>query len=174
MPLVVGPGAGRPPRGRGSGVRASREEARERDCLVRHAPGCQPRKRPAPGAGLAEGCRQDRRNDRQGVRRLWSADRPCSTRWPTRWPWATTPPASCWPRRPTPTAPAPTEVPDVLKDTKRQPFYRANLALAYAKAPVQPPCLRRGAGRPQDHQGGAGGRPGGLPVPPGRRRACRS
>ena len=31
-------------------------------------------------------------------------------------------------------APAPVKVPDVLKDAKRQPFYRANLALAYARS----------------------------------------
>jgi len=33
-----------------------------------------------------------------------------------------------------PEAPAPTKVPDLLKDAKRPAFYRANLALAYAKA----------------------------------------
>lgn len=33
-----------------------------------------------------------------------------------------------------PAAPAPTEVPAILKDTKRSPLFRANLALAYAKA----------------------------------------
>jgi hypothetical protein len=30
--------------------------------------------------------------------------------------------------------PAPTKVPDILKDTKNSPFFRANLALAYARA----------------------------------------
>jgi hypothetical protein len=33
-----------------------------------------------------------------------------------------------------PETPAPTAVPDVLKDAKQAPFFRANLALAYAKA----------------------------------------
>jgi hypothetical protein len=33
-----------------------------------------------------------------------------------------------------PKTPAPTTVPAIIKDTKRPPFYRANLALAYAKA----------------------------------------
>jgi len=33
-----------------------------------------------------------------------------------------------------PEAPAPTKVPDLLRDAKRPAFYRANLALAYAKA----------------------------------------
>jgi hypothetical protein len=33
-----------------------------------------------------------------------------------------------------PLAPAPTKVPDVLKDEKRPAFYRANLALAYARS----------------------------------------
>ncbi|MGH9675919.1 MAG: hypothetical protein ACRD36_02355, partial [Candidatus Acidiferrum sp.] len=33
-----------------------------------------------------------------------------------------------------PDTPAPTTVPTILKDAKQTPFYRANLALAYAKA----------------------------------------
>src|SRR5262249_18104833 len=33
-----------------------------------------------------------------------------------------------------PAAPAPTQVPDILKDAKQSPFFRANLSLAYAKA----------------------------------------
>ncbi len=58
----------------------------------------------------------------------------CSTAPPTRWPLGSTEAAALLENARKVDAPAPTEVPAVLKDDKQDPFFRTNVALAFAKA----------------------------------------
>ena len=128
---------------------------------------------PRPRSWRKPGWRASRRTPTRWRRSGRSGRRTarCWTRSPPRSRWATPTPRSCWPRPGTPTTPAPTEVPAMLKDKKKPAFFRNNLALAYGKALTMRKVYEEALEAFARGQGRGRGRPGGVLLPQGGLRA---